>query len=227
MTFYLSPHALAWSFDRCRRCWWLKLHNQFQSGEEVKKIFETMPKIFLQIDKGMKAAITPEVITSMGIGEVVSHSTNERVVSEPFCHAGAELTISGYPDFVGDLASEECLLLDYKTTDPSNRTTQVYTRQLHCYEFAMRNPQHTIPRQVDKMGLICFTPTEETFKVEVKDRVWGALYGPLTYIDFQIDRPWFEKFLETVAELLMTEEPPDFSSHCQVCFALSHSGGRR
>lgn len=210
MTRYtVSPSDFAWLLDHCARCFWLKARHRFKASGDL-------PAVFRNIDGGMKAAIEPDALRTIGV-PVREFRPGEWVESKPYEHAGAGIVIRGKVDrsFLTD--DDEIGILDYKTTLPRDAKADKYSRQLHAYAYALEHPAKGDPVPVGWTGLVCFDPYAGRFRVNGTD---AAITGRLVSLPIERDRAHFEKFLDRLCETLGADEPPRPRRGCATCEAI-------
>ena len=201
----LAPSDLSYLYDRCPRCYWLKLHG-------VRGDHEVLPGAFREIDKGMKTGITLAHIQALGI-PAVEIIQREKVVSQPAEYGGALLQISGYTDKRVRLDDGSIAVLDYKTSAPRLENVSRFWRAMSSYQYAIEHATDN-PEQVLMLALIVFSPSD--FWVAKQDVTQVAFRGRLTRMDIDIDRPKFDNFLEGVGKMLATPTMPAPGA-CETC----------
>lgn len=206
----LSPSAFAFLYDDCKRCW----YRQVKLG--IKREKDKLPAVFSQADVAMKAGITPAHLHPVGL-KAVEFVDADWVESKPHMAHGVAVYTRGCLDRLVRLENGELAILDYKWTYPSVSTTSKYARQIHAYEWALRDPAKGEPMEITKGGLLCFNAFGGSFKVEGTN---AALCGKLMYLDTPIDRIWFSSFLDGLCKVLAGDEP-QADSECKHCAALN------
>lgn len=216
-TITVSPSDFAWLYEKCKRCYWLKLQ-----GAVLPTIQPSQPAVFRAIDKGMKLAVTAEVLQSLGLPVASRIAVRGRVTSQPYqTSSGVFIVVSGFPDGLYRLEDETALLVDYKTTKPKDTTLGTYKRQVHGYELAVRAPASGAPIEVSQLGLVCFDPRKFTIGPNVQSGAAPAAnLGYVTYTPQELDRSGFETFLDRIGELAVQPVPPPPTPGCAVCSAF-------
>lgn len=200
----LAPSDLSYLYDKCPRCYWLKLRGIVSSGD-------VLPGVFRDIDRAQKAGITIEVIRDLGI-PAVEFIAKEKVVSKPAEHGGSLLAISGFTDRRVRLEDGTVGVLDYKTSTPRMDGMARFWRAMSAYQYAIENCDN--PETVTLLSLVVFSP--EGFRLRKENNTQAFYTGNLRRQDIEIDREKFAKFLEGVGKMVAMEEMPP-SGSCDVC----------
>lgn len=211
----LSPSDFAYLLQKCPRCWWLKTR---KAGE----FSEALPSMFKKVDSLMREQISVDVIQSLGV-EALAPRKFGKLRSEPieFPSLGVTIQIFGYLDQAfeveGGLSIEE-----FKMTEGTPNMVARFTRQVHSYVFAIENPQEGEGEQVLQAGLTCWSPEGFRFRMDKMEErgsskaLMAYQVGSFIRQDVPIDRGWFMKELERVAEIAAGDLPP--SEHtCDRC----------
>jgi hypothetical protein len=141
-----------------------------------------------------------------------------RVQSVPLAISGTVSTcyISGRFDIVAELDNGSFAVMDFKTGNPSDEKSEMYSRQLHAYAFALENPADGVLKlnPVSKLGLLYFTP--DVCQQLAADR--QVLEGQLKWVEVERDDSAFISFVEEVVKLLdgpLPEARPDTCDWCK------------
>jgi RecB family exonuclease len=201
---YLAPSDLSYLYDRCPRCYWLKLRGFVGPDDKL-------PGVFRDIDRAQKQGITIEAVREMGI-PATEFIGRDKVASVPETFGGTLLAISGYTDRRVRLEDGTLGIIDFKTSHPKVEHMARFWRAMSAYQYAIEHSQQ--PEEVTLLALLVFTPV--TFKTSPKDVRSVAYTGQLTRIDVDIDRPKFVKLLENIGTMLACEDMPAAGA-CDTC----------
>lgn len=220
-TIIVSPSDINYMFDRCPRCWYRKV-NKIQKPKEV------LPKVFNNIDAGMKEAYDLEIIQGLGI-HATSIVSIETVRSRPisFPEYGVDLVISGKLDKAVMLEDGTLAIVEFKTAEFDEWKVKGFSRQTHAYEMALRIPEKGQAREVSEIHLVFFQPYhKKTFRVKTigVGRVIGSLLGDLIHREIELDRGAFDKFLEGMAKVAGSSTLPNPGRHCDFCQCVVLAG---
>jgi len=217
MNYRLSPSDLTFSYEGCKRCFYLKVVN----GISQPSI--PLPAIFSQIAGLLKShydgkpttdlhvALPPGIVS---LGEKYVRSESIKLPNhESTCY------ISGRFDIVVSFDDGTYGVIDFKTGNPSRESANLYRRQLQAYAYAL---EHPAPRAlalspVTKLGLLYFYPS-------------GINQHSLERLNYEADITWVEivknereflRFIDEVMNLLESPEAPEHSANCQWCGYIS------
>ncbi len=221
MNYKLSPSDLTFSYEGCKRCFYLKVVNN------IAQPSIPLPSIFSQIASLLKnhydGKPTAELHASLPPGIV---SLGEKYVrSTPISLPNHEATcyISGRFDIVVSFDDGTYGVVDFKTSNPSKDSAFLYSRQLHAYAYAL---EHPAPRAlslypVSKIGLLYFYPSRVK-----QDNVERLLYeSEITWIEIRKDEQGFLSFIDEVLGVLESTTIPKHSPTCQWCSYLNKLNG--
>lgn len=156
MNYKLSPSDLTFTFDGCKRCFYLKV---------VKGISQPsipIPSIFSKIAGLLKEHYTGKHTSELhlnlppGIISLGEKSVRSQVIQ--LQNHDATCYISGRFDIVISFEGGTYGVIDFKTGSPSEASANMYSRQLHAYAYAL---EHAAPHAlslypITKMGLVYF-----------------------------------------------------------------------
>jgi len=106
-------------------------------------------------------------------------------------------------------------VIDFKTSNPSKDSANMYSRQLHAYAYALEHPApgKLALSPVTKLGLLYFYP--DSINQQNIDRLnYGA---EIVWIEVEKDEQSFLKFIDEVLDVLESPEAPEHSPNCQWC----------
>lgn len=201
----LAPSDLSYLYDRCPRCYWLKLRRIIGPSDQL-------PAAFRDIDKAQKEGITIETLRELGI-PAAEFIKGDKVKSRVEEFGGAQLFISGYTDRRVRLDDGTVGVIDFKTSAPRLDKLGRFWRSMSAYQYAIENAEKDA-EEVTQLGLVVFSPNGFSLR---KDNATQAFYrGGLMHVPIEIDRPKFQQLLETVGKIVDFEDMPPPSA-CDTC----------
>ena len=206
----VAPSDLSYLYDRCARCYWLKLRR-------IKGPSDQLPAVFRDIDQAQKAGITIEVLQQLGI-PAVDFIAGDKVTSKVQNFGGADLKVSGYTDRRVRLEDGTVGVIDFKTSAPRLDKLGRFWRAMSSYQYAIEYAEGE-PEEVTQLGLVVFSPTG--FGLHKTDATRAYYMGKLMHVPIDIDREKFQLLLEKVGQLVSCEDMPppgacDSCRHAQV-----------
>lgn len=199
--------------DSCSRCSWFKARG-------INPWKPPFPAIFNDIDLAMKEAVTVEVLRELGMraAEVIKA---RKVRSAPFETEHGVGIISGTPDTLVRLDDGGLVVVDFKTTDPTDKQIWRHQAQLSAYALALEIPDKANPVAVAQLALVIFTPQSGAVRPVTSGELEGqqrfSLHGPLTLKYIPYDRERIIKTVNGVVARLASDEMPDAGRFCEVC----------
>ena len=209
----LSPSDFAFLWEECRRCFYLKV------AQDFKRPSTPMPKIFTTIDQLMKQRFvgrrTDEVVAGLpgGVFEYGEHWVESLLLAVPG-HA-ASCFIRGKFDTVIRFDDGGFGVVDFKTSARNSEHIPLYARQLHAYACALEQaaPGRLALSPVRRLGLLVYEPDAFEHQTAGADR----LSGTLSWIEIPRENGGFMDFLGEVLEVLEQPVPPAGSASCPWC----------
>ena len=223
MEYKLSPSDLTFLYDQCKRCFVLKVkHGISQPSIPIPGVFSIIASLQKNYYSNMR---TEKFCPDLPPG-IVSYG-EKRVKSKPIQLTGCDSTcyISGRFDIVATLDDRSYAVLDFKTGNPAEEKTNLYSRQLHAYTVALENPAGGAIelKPISKLGLLYFSPDS----CELTSLHRQALQGSMDWIEIPRDDEYFYGFLREVVQLLDGPLPPPDPENCSWCAYLEQSGRLR
>ena len=213
MNFKLSPSDLTFTYDGCKRCFYLKV------AKGISQPSIPIPSIFSKIAGLLKdhytGKHTSELYVDLPPG-IITHGENvvrSQIVQLP--NHNDTCYISGRFDVVISFEDGTYGVIDFKTGSPSESSANMYSRQLHAYAYAL---EHAAPRAlslypVTKMGLVYFYPSSVT-----QQNIERILYeSEIVWIEIDKREDTFLKFIDDVLTLIESPTIPTHSPSCQWC----------
>ncbi len=213
MNYRLSPSYLTFSYQGCKRCFYLKV------VRGISQPSIPLPSIFTKIAGLLKdhydrkhtselhIALTPGIVSH---GEkYVRSQTIELPNHDATCY------ISGRFDIVVTFADGTYGVIDFKTGNPSKESANLYRRQLQAYAYALEHPaaDALALSPITRLGLLYFYP-ESVNQQNTKRLSYEA---EITWIEIEKNEGSFLRFIDEVLEVLELPEAPQHSPNCQWC----------
>ena len=213
MNYKLSPSDLTFTYHGCKRCFYQKV------GNGITQPSIPLPSIFSKIAGLLKdhydGKPTNELHVDLPSG-VVSHG-EKWVRSQNIKLSNHESTcyINGRFDIVLSFDDGSYGIIDFKTSNPSKDSANMYSRQLHAYAYALEHPAANALAlsPITKLGLLYFYP--DNINQQSVDRLnYGA---EIVWVEVEKDEEGFLNFIDGVLDVLELPEAPGCSSSCQWC----------
>ncbi len=207
----LSPSEFGFLWQECKRCYFLKVTRKFARPS----IF---PKIFTLIDGEMRARFDRQrteqaaPMLSPGVFDCREQWVQSAPISLP--GRGVQLVLRGKLDANVHFDDGTFAVVDFKTSQQSDRNIDTYTRQLSAYAHALENAAVGMLalKPVRRLGLLVFEP--KSFSSAKKAAQFA---GTLTWAEIPHDPAAFLKFLGEVAAMLELATPPPPAPGCLWC----------
>jgi hypothetical protein len=154
----LSPSDLTFSYEGCKRCFYQKV----VSGIAQPSI--PLPSIFSKIAGLLKdhydGKHTSELHVALPSGIVSLGEKYVRSEAIQLPNHKASCYINGRFDIVLSFNDGSYGVIDFKTSNPSKESANMYGRQLHAYAYALEHPavNALALSPVTKLGLLYFYP---------------------------------------------------------------------
>ena len=216
MNYRLSPSDLTFSYEGCKRCFYLKV------VEGVDQPSMPLPSIFSKIAGLLKdhydGKYTSELHVDLPPGIVCHGEKFVRSQSIQLPNHDATCYISGRFDIVVSFDDGSYGVIDFKTSNPGKDSARMYSRQLHAYAYALEHPASgkLALSPVTKLGLLYFYP--ESVSQQSIERL--AYEADITWVEVEKDERNFLKFIDKVLNVLELPEAPEHSPKCQWCSYL-------
>ena len=213
MNYKLSPSDLTFGYHGCKRCFYLKV------VQGISQPSIPLPSIFSQIagllknhydgkhTSSLHKALPPGAVI---LGEKrVKSSDIELPTHKDTCY------IAGRFDIVVSFDDGSYGVIDFKTGSPSEKSANLYKRQLQAYAYALEHPAPGALglTPISKLGLLYFYPSE-IHQGSIKHLSYQA---DITWIEVENNEQSFLGFIDDVMGLLELPEPPEHSPTCQWC----------
>jgi len=215
MDYRLPPSGLTYTFEDCKRCFYLQIR------EQIQRPSIPLPQVFNRIDavqNGYYAGMRTDDFCPELPGGVVLHG-QKWVQSDTvtFPSTSSRCYISGRFDIVIRFDDGSYGVIDFKTREEGEEPTAMYARQLQAYAYSLENPAPGVDgivalSPVTKLGLLYFAPTSCELRGSRQ-----SLSGQLSWVEVAHDSNVFVDFLEEVVTVLDGSLPP-----AQVCDACAY-----
>jgi len=213
VNYRLSPSDLTFSYEGCKRCFYLKVVRGIaQPSIPLPSIFGKIAGLLKdhydgKHTKSLHAALPPGMVI---LGEKYIKSS---VIQLPNHNMGC--FISGRFDIVLSFDDGSYGVIDFKTGNPSRESANLYRRQLQAYAYAL---EHPAPRAlalspVTKLGLLYFYPS----RIHSHGTQSLSYIADITWIEVEKDEQGFLGFVDDVLGVLELPETPEHSPTCQWC----------
>ncbi len=217
MNYKLSPSDLTFSYESCKRCYYQKVVNNIaQPSIPLPSIFSKIASLLKNHYDGKP---TSELHVNLPPG-VVSHGekhVRSQIIQLP--NHKSTCYINGRFDIVISFDDGSYGVIDFKTSNPSSESADLYSRQLHAYAYAL---EHAAPGKlslspVTKLGLLYFYP--DSVSQQNIDRL--SYEADITWVEIKKDEDDFLGFIDKVLDVLEIPEAPVPSPNCQWCNYIS------
>ena len=220
MNYRLSPSDLTFSYEGCKRCFYLKVVNGIaQPSIPLPSIFSKIASLLKNHYDGKH---TSELHAALPPGTVSYGEKNVRSGIIQLPNHKATCYISGRFDIVVSFDDGTYGVIDFKTSNPESESANLYSRQLHAYAYALEHPATNALAlsPVTKLGLLYFYP--ESVNQQSIERL--SYEAEIAWIEIRKDEEDFLEFIDEVLNVLELPEAPECSPNCQWCGYLSKLG---
>lgn len=220
MNYRLSPSDLTFSYEGCKRCFYLKVVNGIaQPSMPLPSIFSKIASLLKNHYDGKH---TSELHAALPPGTVSYGEKNVRSGIIQLPNHKATCYISGRFDIVVSFDDGTYGVIDFKTSNPESESANLYSRQLHAYAYALEHPATNALAlsPVTKLGLLYFYP--ESVNQQSIERL--SYEAEIAWIEIRKDEEDFLEFIDEVLNVLELPEAPECSPNCQWCGYLSKLG---
>ena len=209
----LSPSDLTFLYEGCKRCYYLKVvRNIPQPSIPLPSIFTKIAALLKDHYEGKR---TEELHPSLPPGTI--KYGEQWVTSQPIQLPGHQDTcyIKGRFDIVIEFDDGSYGVLDFKTGNPNEKSSALYSRQLHAYAYALEHPTTGALSlsPVSKMGLLYLPPS----KISQTETGWLSYDSEIHWTELAKDEAGFLGFMGEVMTLLEASKPPPLSPDCRWC----------
>lgn len=208
--FNVAPSKLTFLLDDCDRCFWNDIHKVW------KRPYTPFPSVFGKIDKAMRevyGGLDPASICGdlpHGTLDCTDRTLNSKPLPVP---SGNLIQFSGRLDALARFHNGTLGVLDFKTSESSDRAADLYRRQLHAYAQMLQDPLTGHPSTVTQIGLLCAAPTTAKLD-ESGDRL--ALSFALNYRPLDLNWDWWLEFVHRL-DALLSGPCPEPDGECPYC----------
>ena len=209
----ISPSEMTFLYEECKHCFVNKVkHGVDRPSIPLPGIFSTIASLQKDFHADKR---TEEFCPDLPPGKVVLGE--KWVQSKPISFEGIQSTcfIKGRFDVVMELDDGSYLVGDFKTGNPSQEKTDMYSRQLHAYIYSLEHPDAGALTlgPISTLGLLYFTP--DAYDQAALTR--PTLEGSLTWIEIERNDDNFLLFMKDVLTLLNGDPPAPDPKNCSWC----------
>jgi PD-(D/E)XK nuclease superfamily len=213
MTIYhLSPSDLTFSWDGCKRCFYLKVKHNIVYRGPFPGMFGKMGDLTSNyyLDKP-----SSEISPDLPAGMVKFREKWVKSVPIGFPDTSSQCVIRGRFDAILAFEDGSYGIIDYKTSDASEEKAAFYSRQLSAYAYALENPAPGALSlaPITRLGLFIITPN----RFERMPNGETAFVTKTTWMDIPRDNATFLVLLKEVVSLLDQPTPPVPAEDCGLC----------
>jgi hypothetical protein len=213
MTIYtISPSDLTYTWDGCKRCFYLKVKKNILYRGPFPGMFGRMGNLTSNYYLNKPAR---EISPTLPAGIVKYRE--KWVKSSPIDFPGTSSQCVLRGRFDAAIAFEDGTygIIDYKTSDATEEQAAFYSRQLSAYAYALENPAAgaLCLSPITRLGLFIITPSrfEQTTIGEM------AFVTGTTWMEVPRDDETFLALLREVVALLDEPDPPPAGEDCGLC----------
>ena len=213
MNYKLSPSDLTFSYEGCKRCFYQKVVNRIaQPTIPLPSIFSKIAGLLKDYYDGKPTSELHGDLPS-GVVSLGEKYVRSEVIQLP--NHEATCYINGRFDIVLSFDDGSYGVIDFKTSNPNSESSNMYSRQLHAYAYALEHPApgKLALSPVTKLGLLYFYP--DNINQQSIDRLnYGA---EIVWVEVEKDEQGFLSFIDKVLDVLELPEAPGHSPSCQWC----------
>ena len=203
-TYTISPSDLTFSWDGCKRCFYLKVKHNIAYRGPFPGMFGIMGNLTsnFYLDKP-----SSEISPGLPPGKVTLREKWVKSAPISFPDIPSQCTIRGRFDAIITFEDGSYGIIDYKTSDASEEKATFYSRQLSAYAYALENPAAGALSlaPITRLGLFIITP--ERF-----EKIAGGETGFVTrttWMDIPHDDATFLALLREIVTLAGPAHPPN------------------
>ena len=156
-TYTLSPSDLTFSWDGCKRCFYLKVKHNIVYRGPFPGMFGKMGDLTSNyyLDKP-----SSEISPGLPAGKVTLREKWVKSAPISFPDTPSQCMIKGRFDAIMAFEDGSYGIIDYKTSDASEEKAAFYSRQLSAYAYALENPAPGALSlsPITRLGLFIITP---------------------------------------------------------------------
>ena len=216
--YFFSPSELDFKAKKCKRCFYILKKNKISAGDRPPPVFSSFDVVQKNYFKNKNCKDLTDQLPDGSFmnkkempGKIVSSGLRD--------NKGRKFKLQGIPDIVIKFKSDGYGIIDFKTTNLSEKKSDNYKYQLESYAQIFTHPGATKTSPTPKlepithMGILQFYPTE-IFKHNDKDcdLKMKTQYSPLTR-----DEKDFFNHITNLIDLLEQPKIPEFNDDCNYC----------
>jgi CRISPR/Cas system-associated exonuclease Cas4 (RecB family) len=205
MIFKLSPSDIAYLYEECKHCFYLKVR------KGVPRPFTPFPAVFSALNTRIQGQLIGKNLQSISKDlpdctvEMQEGFVESTTIPETSCY------IKGKYDLLCKNPDGTYTIVDLKISQPNEEKIEKYKTQLYSYKFALENPVRNTPIKVSKMGLLILYPDS----VDIEKETVKANFPPV-WMEIPEDEKLFFNFIKEV-DTLLKGPIPDITPECGFC----------
>ena len=215
----ISPSDLTFSWNDCKRCFWLKYRLGIVASGMMPGLVTSLSS---RQEKWYKDKSSHHFSPSLPAGVV--DSTGLKVQSAPIVVDGivSPFSLVGKYDFLLRYEHGTYGIIDTKIVGKNNGKGDFYWPQLAAYDYILANPAAGESREVETLGLMVWAVGEVNFD-GVTD---PAITFPTAYEPVQRDPSKFDQFIAGVVNVLLGDVPKSGPKcgNCAYVSAMKETG---
>ena len=208
----LSPSELTFSWDGCKKCFYLKVKHNIVYRGPFPGMFTRMGDLTsnFYLDKP-----SGEISPDLPAGVLKFREKWVRSVPISFPGTSTQLVLKGRFDAVMAFEDGSFGIIDYKTSDASEEKAAFYSRQLSAYAYALEHPAPNALSisPITRLGLFIITP--DRFERLSNGEV--AFVNKTTWMNVPRDDATFMNLLTDIVTLVDQPAPPPPAGDCGLC----------
>ena len=220
MDYLFSPSELDYKAKKCQRCFYISKKYKISPGDRPPPVFSNFDVVQKNYFKNLSSK---DLTDKLPEGVFMNRDNLPGLIISDLLedNNGKKFRLRGVPDIVIKFKNKNdgYGIIDFKTTNLSNKKSDNYKYQLEAYAQIFTKPGATktskTPRlnPINHMGILQFFP-EKIFKHKSSDcdLKMKMLYSPLK----RNEKDFFRHITDLI-NLLEQKEIPNFGSNCNYC----------
>jgi hypothetical protein len=213
----LSPSSFSFLYEGCKRCFYLDvIYGIRQPSMPLPGVFTIIAGLLKRHYDGKENKDLHDSLP----GGIVSYGekfVKSKIIELP--NHKSRCFISGRFDIVTKFKDDTYGVIDFKTGSPKDEYSNLYSRQLHAYAYALENPEPGALNlsPVSKLGLLYFPPIK-TRQEDIRRLLYEA---DIHWVEIQRNDQSFLKFIDEVLTILESDKLPKPDPDCLWCNYLN------
>ena len=210
--FNISPSDLTFTWDGCKKCFYLKVKHNIVYRGPFPGMFGKMGDLTSNYyqDKSSR-----ELSPNLPAGIIKFREQRVKSIPISFPDTSSQIVLKGRFDAIMAFENGSYGIIDYKTSDASEEKAAFYSRQLSAYAYALENPapEAFALSPITHLGLFIITP--DRFEPMANGEI--GFVTKTTWMDVPRDDATFTELLHKIVILLDNPIPPDPAEDCGLC----------